>query len=59
MYQNLLHDVAAERIADRLREAAARRRRLAVNHAPSAPAADRAGRRGRLSARRTAGCENC
>jgi hypothetical protein len=67
MYQYLLPDIAVERIADRRREAAARRRVLAVDKAPSAPAAGktagrpagRAGLRGLLPGRRAAACENC
>ena len=67
MYLNMLPDLAAQRIADRRREAIARHRGLAVARDPSAPAAGkapgrhggRAGRRGLLPGRRAAACDNC
>jgi len=58
MYHYLLPDVAAERIADRRREAASRGRERAAGKASSAPAASRDGRRGLRLGRRAAACEN-
>jgi len=61
MYQNLLHDVVMQRIAERRREADVSRRWQAARKAPSAPAGsatDRARRRW-LPGRRAATSQNC
>ena len=58
MYQNLLPDLAEQRIADRRREAAAVLRGVAADKARSVPAVSRARRRGLLRGRRAAACQN-